>query len=41
VANPSPRIKPNLGEHSEEVLSSLLGMSSADIEQLRQANVLY
>ena len=32
---------PNLGEHSEEVLSSLLGMSSADIEQLRQANVLY
>lgn len=32
---------PNLGEHTDEVLCGLLGMSAADIEQLRKAKVLY
>jgi benzylsuccinate CoA-transferase BbsF subunit len=31
---------PNLGEHTEEVLSGLLGMSAAEIERLRQHGVL-
>ncbi len=31
---------PNLGEHTEEVLSRLLGMSAAEIERLRQDGVL-
>lgn len=32
---------PNLGEHTDEVLSGLLGMSSAEIGRLRTARVLY
>jgi benzylsuccinate CoA-transferase BbsF subunit len=32
---------PNLGEHTDEVLSSLLGMSQAEIGRLRDDNVLY
>ena len=32
---------PNLGEHTSEVLSRLLGMSAAEIRRLRDDNVLY
>jgi benzylsuccinate CoA-transferase BbsF subunit len=31
---------PDLGQHTDEVLSGLLGMSAAEIERLRDANVL-
>jgi benzylsuccinate CoA-transferase BbsF subunit len=34
------RAAPNLGEHTEEVLSGLLGMSAAEIERMRQDGVL-
>jgi hypothetical protein len=32
---------PILGEHTEQVLSGLLGLSSAKIERLREAEVPY
>jgi benzylsuccinate CoA-transferase BbsF subunit len=32
---------PSLGEHTQEVLSGLLGLSQAEIGRLRDANVLY
>jgi benzylsuccinate CoA-transferase BbsF subunit len=32
---------PNLGEHTDEVLSGLLGLSAAEIGRLRDAKVLY
>jgi benzylsuccinate CoA-transferase BbsF subunit len=32
---------PNLGQHTDEVLSSLLGLSAAQIRALRDDNVLY
>jgi benzylsuccinate CoA-transferase BbsF subunit len=32
---------PNLGEHTDEVLSGLLGLSSAEIGRLRDAKILY
>lgn len=35
------RAAPNLGEHTDEVLSSLLGLDDAEIDRLRQARVLH
>jgi benzylsuccinate CoA-transferase BbsF subunit len=32
---------PSLGQHNDEVLSSLLGMSTAEIEQLKQERVVF
>jgi benzylsuccinate CoA-transferase BbsF subunit len=32
---------PSLGQHNDEVLSSLLGMSTAEIEQLKQEKVVF
>ncbi|MGE4243472.1 CaiB/BaiF CoA transferase family protein [Ramlibacter sp.] len=37
---PPPRISPDLGEHTDDVLSTLLGMSASDIAALRAKKAL-
>jgi len=32
---------PSLGQHNDEVLNGLLGMSAAEIEQLKQEKVVF
>jgi crotonobetainyl-CoA:carnitine CoA-transferase CaiB-like acyl-CoA transferase len=32
---------PSLGQHNDEVLSSLLGMSTAEIQQLKEEQVVF
>ncbi|MCY3619125.1 MAG: CoA transferase, partial [Acidimicrobiaceae bacterium] len=39
-APPVPAGAPRLGEHTDEVLSSLLGLSGAEVASLRDGNVI-
>ena len=37
---PCPTMAPELGQHTDEVLSRVLGMSAARVAELRKAGVL-
>ena len=39
--SPPPSPSPRLGQHTDEVLQTLTGLSSAEIETLRAASVLF
>ncbi len=40
AAPPSPSVPPHLGEHSDEILQEMLGLSRAEIERLRQGQII-